>query len=203
MNFQYVYGNSRLILIGTMIFEFFDTFFRISDDAKKALLPIILEKSFQKNKIIQHIGSRCKTIYIVKRGGARIFYYKDGNDVTEHFAFHNDVIVRAESLFTGNPTRKGIQTLSDSQIYAIDSELLFELYNKHHDVERLFRLIFEREYVNTIKRLESLQFKTASERYLDLLETTDFIQKIPLKYIASYLGITQVSLSRIRSSIRQ
>ena len=82
---------------------------------------------------------------------------------------------------------------------AIDSESLFKMYDQYHDIERLFRLIFEREYVNTIKRLESLQFKTATERYHDLLVDTDFIQKIPLKYIASYLGITQVSLSRIRA----
>jgi CRP-like cAMP-binding protein len=59
--------------------------------------------------------------------------------------------------------------------------------------------LFEKEYVNTVKRLESLQFKTAKERYQELLETTNFVQKIPLKHIASYLGITQVSLSRIRA----
>jgi len=52
-----------------------------------------------------------------------------------------------------------------------------------------------------VRRLESLQFKTAKERYLELLESTDYVQKIPLKFIASYLGITQVSLSRIRADI--
>ena len=61
---------------------------------------------------------------------------------------------------------------------------------------------FEKEYINTVKRIESLQFKTAKERYAELLETTDYIQKIPLKYLATYLGITQVSLSRIRADMR-
>ncbi len=135
-------------------------------------------------------------------GVARIYYYKDGIDITEHFAFENDIIVRAESLFTGKPTSKGIQAIDKTTMIAIDSESLFQLYDTHHDIERLFRLIFEREYVQTVRRIESLQFKTAKERYLELLETTDFVQRIPLKYVASYLGVTQVSLSRIRSEIR-
>ena len=86
-------------------------------------------------------------------------------------------------------------------ICALDSSSLFSLYDKYHDLERLFRIIIEQEYVNTIRRLESLQFKSAKERYLDLLHSTDLVQKIPLKYISSYLGITQVSLSRIRAEL--
>ncbi|SEJ09559.1 cAMP-binding domain of CRP or a regulatory subunit of cAMP-dependent protein kinases [Cyclobacterium xiamenense] len=183
------------------LFAFFDTIYPISAKAKEALKQLIREQRHAKNEIVQGIGSRCRTVYLVKTGGARIFYYKDGNDITEHFAFENELIVRAESLFTGNPTSKGIQAIDDTTLLAIDSEKLFQLYDQHHDLERLFRLIFEREYVHTVKRLESLQFKSARERYLELLETTDFVQKIPLKYIASYLGITQVSLSRIRSSL--
>ncbi|MBD3626788.1 Crp/Fnr family transcriptional regulator [Cyclobacterium sp.] len=182
-------------------FDFFDTVYMVNAEAKQALQEIIREKVYSKNEIVQEIGSRCRTIYFVKSGGARIFYYKDGNDITEHFAFENDIIVRAESLFTGNPTSKGIQAIDETVMMVIDSEKLFQLYDKHHDLERLFRLIFEKEYVNTLKRMESFQFKSAKERYLELLDTTDFIQKIPLKYIASYLGITQVSLSRIRAVI--
>lgn len=183
------------------LFNFFDNIYKISNVAKKSLELIIQEKRYEKNEIVQGIGSSCRTVYLVKSGGARVFYYKDGNDITEHFAFENEIIVREESLFTSKPTSKGIQTIDKSVMFAIDSQNLFQLYDQHHDLERLFRIIFEKEYVNTVKRLESLQFKTAKERYLDLLEKTDFVQKIPLKYIASYLGITQVSLSRIRAGL--
>lgn len=184
------------------LFNFFDTIYPISPGSKEALRNLIQEKNYTRHEIVQDIGSRCRTIYFVKQGGARIFYYKDGHDITEHFSFENDIIVRAESLFTGMPTAKGIQTIDQTILEALDAEALFKLYDQHHDIERLFRLIFEREYVNTVRRIESLQFKSAKERYLELLETTDFVQKIPLKYIASYLGITQVSLSRIRSTAR-
>lgn len=184
------------------IFSFFDRIYKINAPAKEALKGIIEVKSFAKGDIIQDIGSRCRTVYFVKDGCARIFYYKDGNDITEHFAFENDPIVRAESLFTGKPTSKGIQAIDHTTILSIDSDTLFKLYDPHRDIERLFRLLFEKEYVNTVKRIESLQFKSAKERYLELLETTDYVQKIPLKYISSYLGITQVSLSRIRANLR-
>lgn len=183
------------------LFAFFNTIYKISDAAKSALVQTVKEIKYPKNQFIQPIGSSCRNVYFVKTGSARIFYYKDGNDITEHFAFENDIIVRAESLFTGLPTSKGIQAIENVTLYAIDAHLLFNLYDSHHDLERLFRIIFEREYVNTIKRLESIQFKSAKERYLELLGSTNLVQTIPLKYIASYLGITQVSLSRIRAEI--
>lgn len=181
---------------------FFDSIYRISPEAKKALEPLVREVHYAKNEMVQTIGSTCRTVYIVRSGSARIFYYKDGTDITEHFAFENDLIVRAESLFTGLPTSKGIQAIDETVMLAISSVQLFQLYDQHHDLERLFRLLFEKEYVNTVRRIESLQFKSATERYTELLETTDLVQKIPLKYIASYLGITQVSLSRIRATLQ-
>ncbi|MCH8516482.1 MAG: Crp/Fnr family transcriptional regulator [Cyclobacteriaceae bacterium] len=180
----------------------FNQIYDISHAAKKALSAISSIKNYEKNELIQPIGSRCKTVYVIKKGAARIFYLKEGNDITEHFAFDNEVIVRAESLFTGNPTLKGIQAIEVTSLIAIDAPSLFTLYDEYHDIERLFRLIFEKEYVHTVKRIESLQFQSATERYADLLETTNLVDKIPLKYIASYLGITQVSLSRIRANFR-
>lgn len=184
------------------LFSFLNSVNIISTQAKEALEQITQVKSYSKNEIIQEIGSRCKTIYFVQEGCARIFYYKNGNDITEHFAFENDLIVRAESLFTAASTSKGIQAIEQTNIIGVNSDSLFKLYDKHHDIERLFRLLFEREYVNTVKRIESLQFKSAKERYVELLETTNYVQKIPLKHIASYLGITQVSLSRIRADLQ-
>ena len=178
-----------------------ETIQTLSIEARESLEELVTVKSYPKNGIIQKPGSSCRTIYFVKEGAARIYYLKDGVDITEHFAFSSEMIVRAESLFTGKPTLKGIQAIDQCTICAIDAASLFKLYDRFHEIERLFRLIFEQEYVNAIRRIESLQFKSARERYVDLLESTDLVQKIPLKYIASYLGITQVSLSRIRADI--
>lgn len=90
--------------------------------------------------------------------------------------------------------------LEDSEVIALNATLLFRLYDDFPEIERLFRKIFEAGYVETVNRIESLQFHTAEERYQDLLKSSaDILKRVPLKYIASYLGITAVSLSRIRA----
>ena len=186
----------------TDIFQYFEHIYNIkNDDARIALARIIVEEKYAKNEIIQQHGNRCRTLYFVTDGIARIFYLKDGIDITEHFAFGGNIIIRAESLFTNQPTPKGIQALTDLTIIAINAQKLFDLFEKYIDIERLFNKIFIQEYIHTTKRVESLQFKSATERYTELLNETQLVNRIPLKYIASYLGITQVSLSRIRTNL--
>ena len=172
----------------------------ISKVAEMALLEISNEVHFKKGADVQLIGHTCKTIYFVKEGCVRIYYFKEDIDITESFEFENAFVARAESLFAVKPSLKAIQAIEDSSLIAIDSNKLFQLFDKHHDLERLFRKIIEASYVNTVNRIESLQFHAADERYHDLLkEHKDVLKRVPLKYIASYLGITPVSLSRIRS----
>jgi CRP-like cAMP-binding protein len=172
----------------------------VSVESRIALEQVIRVLSIKKNRELQPIGHTCRTIYFINKGIARIFYYKNETDITESFSMENDIIVRVESLFKGIPSQKGIQILEDSEIIAIDAIKLFRLYDQFHDLERLFRLIFEESHVDLVQRLESLQFHTAEERYKLLLKKSPAIlQRVPLKYIASYLGITQVSLSRIRA----
>ena len=174
----------------------------LSPGAKEAIVNLCSLVNTQKNQDLQSIGQACKTIYFVQEGIARIYYYKEDKDITEYFAFENDLIIRAESLFTGNPSHKAIQAINNTVFIAIPARPLFDLFDGHHDIERLFRKIVERSYVDTINRLESLQFNSAEERYKSLLEKSpSMVRDIPLKYIASYLGITQVSLSRIRANI--
>jgi CRP-like cAMP-binding protein len=77
------------------------------------------------------------------------------------------------------------------------------LFDVYPQIERLFRKIIEQAYVHAVNRMEAIQFHAAEERYAQLLEDKpDLVKRIPLKHIASYLGITQVSLSRIRAAIR-
>lgn len=181
---------------------YFNKFLMLSDESQAVLEKICSSVRLKKNEILQPIGHTCKTIYFVKSGIARIYYYKDGIDITESFAFEDNIIARVESLFTGRPSQKAIQILENAEIIAINATQLFKLYDSFPQIERLFRLIFEAGYVDTINRMESIQFYSAEERYLALMKETKIIQKIPLKHIASYLGITQVSLSRIRATIK-
>jgi CRP-like cAMP-binding protein len=181
------------------LFKYFDLHFPMSEEAKDAIRKISRVTQIKKNEILQPIGHTCKTIYFLKRGLARIFYFKDEKDITESFAFENMILARIESLFTGRPSRKGILMVEDSELVAINSTELFKLYDKFPEIERLMRIIIERLYIDTVSRIESIQFHTAEERYNALMkDTPDVLKRVPLKYVSSYLGITQVSLSRIR-----
>ena len=181
------------------LFQYFQEFNPLSKEAEKAIADISSIVSIKKNKDLQPIGHTCKTIYFIKQGVARIYYFKDGIDITERFFFENSIIARVESLFTGKPSRKAIQVLEDAEIIAINSTQLFKLYDTYPEIERLFRKIFEAAYVETVNRIEGMQFHSAEERYNALLnEASNVLLRVPLKYVASFLGITQVSLSRIR-----
>jgi CRP-like cAMP-binding protein len=185
----------------TPLFQYFKKFNPLSKEAEKAIAEISSTVIIKKNKDLQPIGHTCKTIYFIKKGVARIYYFKDGIDITERFFFENSIIARVESLFTGKPSRKAIQILEDAEIIAINANKLFRLYDTFPEIERLFRKIFETAYVETINRIEGIQFHSAEERYNALLsEDPNVLMRVPLKYVASYLGITQVSLSRIRGN---
>lgn len=182
------------------LLAYFHQFQILAPASQNGMLAISSVVKIKKNEDLQPIGHTCRTIYFVKKGIARIYYYKDGVDITESFASENNIIARVESLFSGKPSRKAIQILEDAEIIAINATKLFKLYDDFPQIERLFRKIFESAYVETVNRIESIQFHTAEERYSALLhETPDIIKRVPLKYIASFLGITQVSLSRIRT----
>ena len=181
------------------LFQYFKKYNPLSKEAEQAIAGISSIVTIQKNKYLQPIGHTCKTIYFIKQGVARIYYFKDGIDITESFFFENSIIARVESLFTGKPSRKAIQILEDAEIVAINASQLFKLYDSFPEIERLFRKIFEAAYVDTVNRIEGIQFHSAEERYNALLsEAPNVLMRVPLKYVASYLGITQVSLSRIR-----
>lgn len=181
--------------------KYFNQFQPLSTPALEAIEAICKPVTIQKNKNLQNIGQTCQTIYFLENGITRIYYLKNEIDITEGFYFENSIIARAESLFTGRPSRKGIQVLETADLIAIESQKFFALFDEYPEIERLFRKIIEAAYIDTINRIESLQFNSAEERYHSLLETTpDLINRVPLKYIASYLGITQVSLSRIRAA---
>ena len=180
--------------------DFISTFHPLSQKDVNALLEICKVVSYKKNTDVQPIGHTCRTIYFIKKGCLRIYYLKGDQDVTESLEFENAFVARIESLISGTPSRKGIQAVEDTTLIAINADKLKMLYDKHLEIERLFKNIFLRTFIATLNRMEGMQFHSAEVRYANFLkEYPTALKRVPLKYIASYLGITQVSLSRIRA----
>lgn len=183
-----------------VLFDYLEQFQKLSTADKQAIVATCSIKKVKKNEIVESVDSTSTTIYFLKSGIARTFYYKDGVDVTEYFALTGTLVARVQSVLTRKASSKAIQILEAGELIAINTTKFFQHFDTFPTLERLFRLILEAAYLEIVERLESIQFHSAKERYAALLEEQEIIQKVPLKYIASYLGITQVSLSRIRAS---
>lgn len=154
---------------------------------------------FSKNEYLITEGKICRHLYFLEQGALRGFYNLDGKEITHWFAFENDFVTSFHSFITGEPAVENIQLLEGSILWSISKESLGSLLNQHHDIERLVRIAYEKYYIRLEERFVNGQFKTASERYQNLLlQTPHMIERVPLGHIASYLGISQETLSRIR-----
>lgn len=157
---------------------------------------------FSKNEYLVTEGQRCRHIYFLEQGALRGFYNLDGKEITHWFAFEKDFVTSFHSFSTQQPAVENIQLLEGSILWAISKDRLTGLLNQYHDIERLLRIAYEKYYIRLEDRYVNAQFKTATERYQTLLlQTPHIIERVPLGYIASYLGISQETLSRIRSRI--
>ncbi|GGG07902.1 Crp/Fnr family transcriptional regulator [Pontibacter amylolyticus] len=175
----------------------------ISIPAWEALSKALTRVELPKNAFLVREGMVCNKLYFLEQGCLRGYYNNlDGKEVTYWFGFENNFITSFYSFISRKPGIENIQTLEDSTLWGISSEALHQLFDQHHDLERLVRIINEQYYIRLEERLMAMQFKTARERYEQLLETSPHIlQRIPLGQIASYLGISQETLSRIRSQV--
>lgn len=164
-------------------------------------LPDCFEKiTLGKNELLLREGQICRHLYFLESGALRGFYNLDGKEITHWFGFEKDFVTSFHSFITDQPAVENIQLLEGSILWAISKDTLTELLNKHHEIERLVRIAYEKYYIRLEERFVNAQFKTAKELYENLLQQTPYIlERVPLGFIASYLGISQETLSRIRS----
>jgi len=142
----------------------------------------------------------CNYVYFVEKGLTRTFYYKGGKDVTDWFSPENTFACSIVSFISRKPDRREIELLEPSVLWALHYNDLENLCVKHHEIERLTRHLVSSGLVQLQQRFDDLHFSPASQRYQTLMETNpSLIQRVPLGMIASYLGVTQETLSRIRA----
>lgn len=145
----------------------------------------------------------CTTLSFVNFGIFRSFYYSNNDEeITYCFTFPNSLLVAYSSFITQNKSEENLQALTDSEIISISKNTLENLAKSNNKWLNFLKTIAENEYVELEKWIFNHQKSNAQKRYVDLIHSNpQFVQQIPLHYIASYLGITQRHLSRIRASI--
>jgi len=181
------------------LFEHIRQYCHLGNPALKSLGAALHQVTLSKGDFLITEGKVCNHVYFLETGCLRGFYNLDGREITYWFAFENNFVTSLLSFVTRKPGMENIQLMEDCTLWAVEYEDLQRLYEKHADIGRLGRIMHERYYVMLEERFVSNHFKEARERYENLLaHAPHILQRVPLGYVASYLGMTQETLSRIR-----
>lgn len=168
---------------------------KIKDLAEKIMLP--------KNDILIQKQQINKYIYFLEEGICRIYYPKKEKEVVLDFCFPGDIILPLNSYIHSLPAYEIVDALEPCTIHRISIEKLQQLYATSLPIANWGRKLAELETLKIEERLMQSLFKSAAERYEDLLrKVPKLLHRIKLGYIASYLGVSQVTLSRIRAEIK-
>jgi len=172
----------------------------ISEAEEKMILDAFEPIAIKKRKDLLAAGEVCRYVYFITSGAIRS-YHVDEKGVEHIFQLRleNSWISDLESFFSRKPSNYYIESIEESTLLRISYERLEALYDEVPKLERYFRILFQRAYINALQRLNSTMWDTAEERYNEMIrENCTILQRVPQTYIASYLGITPESLSRIR-----
>ena len=157
---------------------------------------------YPKNYFLLKPGKPCKYLWFMTQGAVRYFYTNDqGKEMNTWFSLDTQIITDTTSFVKQEPAQESIQLIEDSEMYAIEYAALQAMLQKHHSFALWYIKLVELHYVSQIEdRLSDLQFLDAKQRYQKLLSMySDITNRVSLGNIASYLNITQETLSRIRA----
>lgn len=167
----------------------------------EALITDAFEKvSIKKKHALLEPGKVCSHLYFITKGCLRSFYTDaKGLDHIYQIRMDNNWISDLDSFFSRTPSKYNIEAIEDSHLLRISHERFERLLTEVPALERYFRILFQKAYVNALNRLNATMWETALDRYNAMLKGhPEVFKRVPLVYIASYLGITPESLSRIR-----
>ncbi len=154
----------------------------------------------QKGEHLLTQDKTCQYLYFLIEGITRSYSIRNGHDITTWFGFKDEFITSFTSFFPGHPSYESIEMLSDGQLYQISRQEFTQLQNDHPLVESIVHHFTLAYTLQLERRLFQIQTHSAAEKYQAILEQEPrLIQQIPNKHLASYLGITRETLSRIRS----
>jgi len=170
-------------------------------------LEVILARfqltKLKKNEVVLANGETSQRTFFVVKGCLRIFFInEDGQEATRYFAFENQFATALVSFITSDASEEFIQAVEDTEVYSISHEDFYELLDSVPQWEKFYRIYLETAYVTNTRRLMSFLVKDALEKYRQLLqENPVVVRRLSNKMVASYLNISQETLSRLKSKL--
>lgn len=182
------------------ILQHITKFITVSEDLKNRLSEIAKIQTFEKGKFLHKPNKICNYTYFINSGLVRIYYKKSGKEITDNFSAEGEWITSIYSFMQNVPDNCYIQTLEKSELISINILDLEKCFLDFPEMERFGRMLISKYFVEQSERIISLQFHTSKERYEFFLKTAkNKIQRVPLGMLASHLGMTQETLSRVRA----
>jgi CRP/FNR family transcriptional regulator, anaerobic regulatory protein len=180
------------------LFQMLNSIHPISDALKEELVKRLQRKEVEKKEFLLKEGQTCNNIYFVENGFFKAFYRKDGKEIVQWFMGAIDVIISVRSFYNRTASYEYIQAIEDATVYFVSYDDLQFLYKNYVEFNVIGRVLTEKYYALSEERLMGLRKQKAEERYNFLLQYhPQIIQKSSRTDIASYLGISLETLSRI------
>ena len=203
---SHVSGNCKLklrnlIIMDTNLEKFISKYVNLSDVELENITNKFKSRIVKKNNYLLRQGDTCKDLILVQKGCLRLYYLKEDIEVSVWFAFQQSSAVEIYSFISENPSNYFLQAIEDSEVLYLSKTQLNELYQHQPKMQEMMRNFWEDVILNLISRFTALQKDSAEKRYIDLLDKPDYLKTIPQKYLASFIGVTPTSLSRIRKQI--
>ncbi|MDL5512488.1 Crp/Fnr family transcriptional regulator [Arenibacter sp. M-2] len=174
----------------------------INKDETQLLKEAIETKTFLKNELIFAEGKVANEIYYVTKGCVRLYYNVKGNDKTAFFYSEGQFICAGESYTFDVPASENYQAIEPTELLIFTKSVTEKLLEAVPKLEVIARIATENELITTQKVIASFVTKSAEERYIDLLNTQgDLFLRVPQQYIASFLGVSPETLSRIKARV--
>jgi len=176
---------------------------RISNEEWSLIKKLVVPQKIKAKTKIIDIGSIAREIFFIEQGLLRVYHLKDGKEISTYFACDNQFISTFASIISHKPSYEFLETITDSTVLKINYQQLQQLFEKVPKFEKLGRAFAEQNFLCIADRTIVMQTMTAKDKYLNFINTYDekIIMNVPQHQIASYLGITPESLSRIRKEI--
>lgn len=188
------------------LIDFFQTHYQfLEEEDYDALIDLGQKKVFKAGEVYINLNHIQRVFGVVEQGLMRGYYIKDdGTEVTTIFAKEKDIVSSHEMMFHNEPSRQIIEALEDTVIYEFQYEAVEQLVLTNPRVEHLKNEIVQCITSKMLRRLETFLLNNPEERYRWLMEErSDLLLRVPLKHLASFIGITPVSLSRLRNRLNK
>lgn len=183
--------------------EILDSIHRLPTESYEKVLKYVTEVEYPKGTHLYKEHRRGERIFFIKQGLARAYAQKNGKEVTFWLGKEGDILFPLQTMQTGSTEYASVELLEDSVIYTIDMTQMQSLFSTDIHICNLGRKYAEYTCICSEKLFISQHFKSSQEKYEELMsEHPDIIQRVPLGIVASFLGMSQVNLSRIRAKIR-